>query len=301
MDTVGHNKIAINIVWTLIAGFLVMFMQAGFALVETGFTPRQERGAHDGDELHGLRASACSASGSAASRCRWAASARVGDARRRRAPLDHEFTITLVRQAVRACSACKGFFLTRRRLRRRRVRAVPVPDGVHGHRRDDPDRRDGRALEVLGVRRLRLLHRRRSSTRSSRNWVWGGGWLSQLGTNFGLGHGHVDFAGSLGRAHGRRRRRRWPARSCIGPRIGKYNKDGKANADPRPQHPDGRCSARSSWPSAGSASTPGSTLAGDGPAHRASSPSNTMLAVGGRRVRGDALHVAALRQARPDA
>ncbi len=38
MDTVGHNKIAINIVWTLLAGFLVMFMQAGFALVETGFT-----------------------------------------------------------------------------------------------------------------------------------------------------------------------------------------------------------------------------------------------------------------------
>ena len=28
------------------------------------------------------------------------------------------------------------------------------------------------------------------------NWVWGGGWLSQLGTQFGLGHGHVDFAGS---------------------------------------------------------------------------------------------------------
>ena len=38
MDTVGHNKIAINVVWTLLAGFLVMFMQAGFALVETGFT-----------------------------------------------------------------------------------------------------------------------------------------------------------------------------------------------------------------------------------------------------------------------
>src|SRR5262249_11410777 len=38
LDAVGHNKIAINMVWTLIAGFLVMFMQAGFALVETGFT-----------------------------------------------------------------------------------------------------------------------------------------------------------------------------------------------------------------------------------------------------------------------
>src|SRR5438067_2937556 len=32
------NTVAINFVWTLVAGFLVMFMQAGFALVETGFT-----------------------------------------------------------------------------------------------------------------------------------------------------------------------------------------------------------------------------------------------------------------------
>src|SRR5450631_554631 len=37
----GHNKIGINIMWTLITGFLVMFMQAGFALVETGFTQKK--------------------------------------------------------------------------------------------------------------------------------------------------------------------------------------------------------------------------------------------------------------------
>ena len=40
-DADGHNKIAINIMWTLITGFLVMFMQAGFALVETGFTQKK--------------------------------------------------------------------------------------------------------------------------------------------------------------------------------------------------------------------------------------------------------------------
>src|SRR5216683_4655996 len=34
----GQNKIAINFVWTLVCGFLVMFMQAGFAIVETGLT-----------------------------------------------------------------------------------------------------------------------------------------------------------------------------------------------------------------------------------------------------------------------
>src|SRR5258708_29370543 len=36
VKNVAHNKISINIVWTLVTGFLVMFMQAGFALVETG-------------------------------------------------------------------------------------------------------------------------------------------------------------------------------------------------------------------------------------------------------------------------
>ena len=27
-------------------------------------------------------------------------------------------------------------------------------------------------------------------------WVWGGGWLSQLGQTMNLAHGYVDFAGS---------------------------------------------------------------------------------------------------------
>src|SRR5262245_8517404 len=36
LTQIGHNKIAINFTWTLIAGFLVMFMQAGFAIVEPG-------------------------------------------------------------------------------------------------------------------------------------------------------------------------------------------------------------------------------------------------------------------------
>jgi Amt family ammonium transporter len=65
------------------------------------------------------------------------------------------------------------------------------------------------------------------------NWVWGGGWLSQLGVNFGLGHGHVDFAGSsvvhmtggvmslVGMKH-------------LGARAGKFGKDGSVH--PMPGH-----------------------------------------------------------------
>ncbi len=35
-NQVGQNKIAANFIWTLVTGFLVMFMQAGFAMVESG-------------------------------------------------------------------------------------------------------------------------------------------------------------------------------------------------------------------------------------------------------------------------
>src|SRR5213075_1859245 len=35
-QSASHAIYSVNFVWTLIAGFLVMFMQAGFALVETG-------------------------------------------------------------------------------------------------------------------------------------------------------------------------------------------------------------------------------------------------------------------------
>lgn len=43
-DVIGHNRIAINMVWTMICGFLVMFMQAGFALAEGGFTRAKNAG-----------------------------------------------------------------------------------------------------------------------------------------------------------------------------------------------------------------------------------------------------------------
>ena len=62
-------------------------------------------------------------------------------------------------------------------------------------------------------------------------WVWGGGWLANLGRIAGLGNGAVDFAGS-GVVHMIGGASRWPARSCLGPRIGRFNKDGSANAMP---------------------------------------------------------------------
>src|SRR4029450_10275260 len=36
METVGHNRIAINFVWTLLAGFPVLFVQGGLWMGESG-------------------------------------------------------------------------------------------------------------------------------------------------------------------------------------------------------------------------------------------------------------------------
>jgi ammonium transporter, Amt family len=57
------------------------------------------------------------------------------------------------------------------------------------------------------------------------NWVWGGGWLSQLGTAFGLGHGHVDFAGSSV-VHMTGGMTALAGALVLGPRIGKFRRDG---------------------------------------------------------------------------
>ena len=60
------------------------------------------------------------------------------------------------------------------------------------------------------------------------NWAWGGGWLSQLGTNVGLGKGYCDFAGS-GVVHAVGGITALAVSMIIGPRIGKYNRDGSSN------------------------------------------------------------------------
>jgi len=62
-------------------------------------------------------------------------------------------------------------------------------------------------------------------------WTWGGGWLNQLGNNVGLGFGYVDFAGS-GVVHAMGGAAALAGAVVIGPRIGKFNKDGSANSIP---------------------------------------------------------------------
>lgn len=63
------------------------------------------------------------------------------------------------------------------------------------------------------------------------NWVWGGGWLASLGVNFGFGHGHVDFAGSSV-VHMTGGVTALAGTIVLGPRLGKFRRDGTISAIP---------------------------------------------------------------------
>jgi Amt family ammonium transporter len=62
-------------------------------------------------------------------------------------------------------------------------------------------------------------------------WTWGGGWLSQLGNSMDLGNGYVDFAGS-GVVHAMGGMAALAGAVVLGPRLGKFGKDGKPRALP---------------------------------------------------------------------
>ncbi len=57
-------------------------------------------------------------------------------------------------------------------------------------------------------------------------WTWGGGWLAKLGESASMGHGYVDFAGS-GVVHMMGGVAGLAGAIILGPRIGKYGPDGK--------------------------------------------------------------------------
>ena len=139
------NTVAINFVWTLVAGFLVMFMQAGFAMVETGFT-RAKNAAHTATMnfmVYGVAMMAYWAVGFA---IQAGGVGALGGPRKLQTPrisfdrLDRRPRVGPVWHP--------GLLPHRRGLHRAGVRLLPVPDGVHGHHRHDPDRRPGGAVEV---------------------------------------------------------------------------------------------------------------------------------------------------------
>ena len=224
----GHNKISINIMWTLITGFLVMFMQAGFALVETGLC--QHKNANHtmamnfliypigmiGFWICGFSLMFGGVGGIAA----------LGGGT---AALDHEFIIHLFGKDF-GLFGTKGAFLAGTSYDVAIYTlflfqmvfmdtTATIPTGAMAERWKTS------AFVVYGFFISMIVYPLFG------NWVWGGGWLSQLGKNFGLGHGHVDFAGSsvvhmVGGVCA------LAGAMVLGPRVGKFNKDGSANAIP---------------------------------------------------------------------
>ena len=56
------------------------------------------------------------------------------------------------------------------------------------------------------------------------NWVWGGGWLAELGREYGLGHGFVDVAGA-GVVHETAGTLALVITMVLGPRYGRFGRD----------------------------------------------------------------------------
>jgi ammonium transporter, Amt family len=224
---VGHTKVSVNLMWILVAGFLVMFMQAGFALAEAGFT-QAKNAAHTmamNFMVYGLGMIGFWICGFGLMMGGVGAIANLGGT----APLASEFTIDIAGHTL-GLFGKTGFFLG----------GDSYDVGVFGLFLFAMVFMDTAATIPTGTLAERwkwasfvlfALFMSMFAYPIFGNWVWGGGWLAQLGSQFGLGNGHVDYAGSsvvhlvggvAALAGG----------IVLGPRIGKYTEDGKVNVIP---------------------------------------------------------------------
>ena len=224
----GHNRIAINIVWTLLAGFLVMFMQAGFALVETGFTQKKNV-AHTMGMNFMVYAIGMIGFWICGFAFMFGGAMNVANLGGSPGVVSQMVTVHLFGHDFNILGKA-GFFLNSK------VYDVGVftlflfqmvfmdttatiPTGSMA------ERWSFKSFMLFGFFISMFVYP------IFGNWVWGGGWLAQLGTNFGLGHGHVDFAGSSV-VHMVGGVAALAGAIVIGPRVGKYGKDGSVNTIP---------------------------------------------------------------------
>ena len=222
-----NGQTALNIVWTLVTGFMVMFMQAGFALVETGMT-RAKNVAHTMGMnflVYSIGILGFWALGFGLQMGGVGALSTFGND----ATLSNEFVIHLGGKAF-GLFGTRGFFLSPAVYTSPIAAlflfqmvfmdtAAMIPTGAMAERWSF----SGFVLMSFVISTITYP--------IYANWVWGGGWLAQLGVNFGLGHGHVDFAGSSV-VHMVGGVTALVGAKMLGPRIGKYGPDGKARPIP---------------------------------------------------------------------
>jgi Amt family ammonium transporter len=218
---------SLNLAWVLVAGFLVMFMQVGFAMLETGFT-RAKNAVNTmamnfiiypiGVFGFWLTGYALMMGGVG----HWPSLGAVGFPH-------HELSLNLGGQSYGIIGASKFALLNVSHDPSSLAMflfavvfmdtAATIPTGAMA------ERWKFSAFAIYGLFISMFLYPLYG------NWVWGGGWLSQLGVNLGLGHGHVDFAGSsvvhmTGGIAG------LAGAIVLGPRIGKFRRDGQMAAIP---------------------------------------------------------------------
>jgi Amt family ammonium transporter len=226
------SNYSLNVVWTLIAGFLVMFMQAGFALVETGMTRAKNVGHTMSMNLMVYALSMCGffvcgyafmmggingvPAGAAAPPIGGPASLDMANV----PVLNHMLSIPIFGHPW-GLLGFSGFFLTGKAINGGALvlffymmvfmdTAATIPTGALA------ERWSFRSFTAFSVCVGAFMYSVYGC------WMWGGGWLAELGLNCGLGHGAVDYAGSsVVHLQGGV----WAAVTAylIGPRIGKYD------------------------------------------------------------------------------
>ena len=226
-DTVGHVRIATNFSWTLLTGYLVLFMQAGFALLTCGLVRRKNAG-----HLMMLNFAAYVFAFLAYYVCGYAF--QFGAVAVNAAPTNlggiptlNEF---LIGSGQWGFLGGKGFFLS-----------GPAYDaGSNCLTLFEVVFMETAGYIIVGAICERItfwgfvlceLFVGAFLYPIFGCWVWGGGWLSQLGATMGFGHGYVDFAGSTV-VHAVGGFCAMALAVILGPRIGKYGKDGKPRAFP---------------------------------------------------------------------
>jgi Amt family ammonium transporter len=220
----SRNFYSINFVWTLLAGFLVMFMQAGFALVETGLC-RGKNAAHTMSMnflVYGLGMIGFFVCGFAFM-CGGANGTPIGGpAQLGGVPvLDRMLTVGDGWGII----GKTGFFLAGNTYDAATAvwflfmmvfmdTTATIPTGALA------ERWTFKSFFIFSLFVGGVIYPIYGC------WVWGGGWLAQLGMKAGLGHGAVDFAGS-GVVHLQGGTIALITAILLGPRIDKYDENGK--------------------------------------------------------------------------
>jgi Amt family ammonium transporter len=235
---------AANILWLLLAGFLVFFMQAGFALVETGFT-RAKNVSHTmlmnmmvfcigaigywicgfAFEFGAVNHAYPEVTTAGAIAGPWAFSPFTlgswGDSLGSGLRLGDQFgilgTTGFFLQGIGLSAAGIFAFFLFQMVFMDTAATIPTGSGA--------ERIKFIGFVIMGFWVSMIVYP------IVGNWVWGGGWLANLGRSAGLGNGSVDFAGS-GVVHMTGGAVGLAIAMVLGPRIGKFNKDGSANTIP---------------------------------------------------------------------